>query len=334
MKPVFKIMVGNTDITATIRPFFISLSLRDDVGLAADTLDIELSEQDNRGNTLAWPPRGRVLKVWIGYEGEKLHYKGAFTVDELSYDVAEQVLSIHAKATDLLEGQAKVLSTVTYCNTTLRDVLRILAARNGWTLAISAGFVNKPVTYLAQADESDLNLLTRLGRLYGGIAQVKNGHLLFTETGSMKTASGRDMPSFLVSLSDLGPGAQYQELGRDYYTGVSAHYSGDQGSGTITLGTDTVLHVLREVYESKDQATDAAKAELKRIKGQNNTLSLPFVHGRPEMVAEAQIQLDVTFPAVIRMQPWVVSGVTHTLADGLSTSVDCVYPSTLEDTDS
>lgn len=328
MKPVYRITQGERDITATIQPFFQSLTMTDNVGLEADTLDLELSEQDNQGQALQWPPRGRILAVWIGYEGDPLHYKGQYVVDELSYQVNDRVLGIHAKSIDVA-STGKVLRSESYVNTSLGDVLTRMAARNGWSVAVSAEYQTIALPYLAQIDESDLHLLSRLGGIYGATAQVKNATLLFVRAGGLVSASGLPMPVFEIRLSDLGDGCSYQEMGRGYYTGAKARYSGEDGSGEVVVGQTEVLHILREVFDSQEQAQEAVNAELRRIQGQDNTLSLSLDVGMPAIVAESVIRLGVDWPQPIREQDWVAKSITHTLGDGLSTKIECVRSAAL-----
>ncbi len=296
--------------------------------MEADTLDLELNNKDAQGNELSWPPRGRELSVWIGYADQDLHYKGRFVVDELSYDIAGQVLGVHAKSADVM-GQGKVQRSQSWKDTTLGTVLGTLAGRNGWQVAVSDEYQQKRISFLAQHDESDLHLLSRLGLQYGAVAQVKNGSLIFVATGSRKTAKGQLMPVFTIPLMAIGEGGQYQEMGRGYYTGVRARYSGEGKSGTVRAGSTRTLYQLRDVFDTRDAAQDAVNAEMKRINGNNNTLSIPLDHGWPAIVAEAEIQLDNDWPEVIRKQKWATKSVTHSLGDGLSTRLECVKPGEL-----
>lgn len=331
MRPIFRIEAEGQDITELIQERLVELSLKDTVGFESDTLDLILH---NAGGVIARPRRGAQLQCWLGYQvagQEQLYYKGAFYVDELSESASPDQLSIHAKAADMLSS-AKVLKTRSFQQTTLGAVLETLAADEGLQLAVSSAYRSIVLPWLLQQDESNLALLTRLGQQYGAVATVKNKRLVFVPQGSMTTASGQPMPAIEVKLADCS-GWDYQELGRGEYTGAVASWRNDEGqSGQVQQGSVDVPWVIKTLFDSEDQATDAAKAELKRLNGDSNTLSLSLAHANPALCAEAQIQVTGLRP-YIDAQVWVVKDVSLTLSasSGFSGSVECVRPAALEE---
>ena len=63
MKPIFKIEADDKDITDLLSARLISLNISDETGLVSDKAEILL---DNRDNILDIPPRGTVLKIYLG----------------------------------------------------------------------------------------------------------------------------------------------------------------------------------------------------------------------------------------------------------------------------
>lgn len=322
MQPIFKITADDQDITTAIAGRLVELSIKDSSGFDSDTLDLTLN---NTGAGIARPRRGVRLQCWMGFKlpsgQEQLYYKGAYYVDELGESGAPDQLSINAKSADML-SEGKSLRTQTYVSTTLGAVLELIAARNGWQLSVGADYRGILINWLLQQDESDLAFLTRLGTLYGAVGTVKNSRLVFVQQGALLSQSGQPMPQMTVNLADCSAW-DYAELGRGEYAGAVANWRDDEGnSGTITRGGSPIW-TLRELFDSEDQATDAAAAELKRLAGGSNTLSLTLAHAHPALTAESEI-LARGFRSYIDAQRWVAKEVTLTLgASGFSGSVEC-----------
>lgn len=331
MQPIFKLTADDQDISRLIAERLIELNLNDSSGFDSDTLELALN---NTGGVLALPRRGVRLNCWLGFKvqgQEQLYYKGMFYVDELTESGAPDQLSIHAKSADML-STAKVLRTRSFQQTTLGFILERLAVDEGWQLAVSPAFRSLAVAWLLQQDESNLALLTRLGEHYGAVATVKHNRLIFVPRGSLTTASGQAMPAIRVSAQECS-GWSYQELGRGEYTSVLANWRNEDGqSGQVSVGSGALIWVMRELFDSEDQAKEAATAELKRLNGDSNTLSLSLSHANPLLCAEAEIQAQ-GFRPYIDAQTWVAKEVSLSLSasGGFSASVECVRPAALEE---
>ena len=80
--PAFKVVITTKDnkqqdITQVVSSRLINLSLTDNRGLEADTLDLELSDHDGK---LALPPRNATIQVALGWKGNILLMKCNFQV--------------------------------------------------------------------------------------------------------------------------------------------------------------------------------------------------------------------------------------------------------------
>lgn len=98
----------------------------------------------------------------------------------------------------------------------------------------------------------------------------------------------------------------------------------------MSVGSGALVWVMRELFDSEDQAKEAATAELKRLNGDSNTLSLSLSHANPLLCAEAEIQAQ-GFRPYIDAQTWVAKEVSLSLSasGGFSASVECVRPAAL-----
>ena len=169
--PIYRITVADVDIAHLISPRLISLNLTDNRGIEADTLDISLSDHDGLLNI---PPKGVELRLWLGWSNTGLVFKGTFTADEAEHSGAPDVLNIRARSADLRK-QLKTKREGSWSNTTLATVLQVVAGRNNLKPMINAALGALPILQLDQANESDANLLTRLGEEFDAVATVKAG---------------------------------------------------------------------------------------------------------------------------------------------------------------
>lgn len=96
MKPRFLVTVNKGDITEAIRPRLISLTVTDDTGMESDTLEIQLSDHDDR-NPLALPPTGAEAQVHLGY-GDDLQDVGTFVIDEVTMHGPPCVMTLRGRA--------------------------------------------------------------------------------------------------------------------------------------------------------------------------------------------------------------------------------------------
>ncbi len=104
--PAFKVQITTKDkkqqdITQVVSSRFVNLSLTDNRGLEADTLDLELSDHDGK---LALPPRNATISLALGWKGKPLIDKGQYSVDEVQFSgggSSADKLTIRARAADL-----------------------------------------------------------------------------------------------------------------------------------------------------------------------------------------------------------------------------------------
>ncbi len=227
-KPLWRIRVDGVDITASIDARLISLSLTDTRGMEADQLDLTLDDADGR---MMLPPRGAVLALALGGEGEGLTDKGTFTVDEVEHSGAPDVVTIRARSADLRAGLS-TQRTRSFHQLSVASILNDIAAAHGLKAAIAARLAGEIIDHLDQTNESDANLLTRLAGMFDAIATIKAGRLVFMPAGAGLSASGKPLPVMAITRQD-GDQHRFSIAERDTYTAVKALYNdielGQQG---------------------------------------------------------------------------------------------------------
>ncbi|MBA5956211.1 phage late control D family protein [Pseudomonas lactis] len=311
--PAFRLTVDGLDIAYMVSPRLMSLDLTDNRGVEADQLTITLSDHDG---LLTIPPKGAVLRLWLGWSDTGLVDKGTYTVDETEHSGAPDVLSIRARSADLRKG-LKTKRERSWSNTTLGEVLGDIAIGNNLTATIAGALDGLPILQLDQANESDANLISRLGEEFDAVASVKAGCLLCLPAGGGKTASGLDLPHITLTRID-GDQHRYLQADRDSYDGVRAYYydvNSAKKQEAIAGGGDN-LKDLRHTYSDQQSALRAARAEFRRLQRGSATLSYTLAMGRPDLIPELTYTLQGV-KAEIDEIIWYGGNVQHSLtADG------------------
>lgn len=217
--PAFSITIEGKDVTTVMDARLMSLTLTDNRGFEADQLDLELDDADG---LIALPRRGAVIQLALGWKGQPLFPKGAFTVDEIEHSGAPDRLTIRARSADFRET-LNTRREKSWHQTTVGEVVKEIAARHNLKVALGQDLTNKALDHMDQTNESDASFLMKLARQYGAIASVKDGNLLFIRQGQGRTASGKQLPVITITRK-AGDGHRFTLADRGAYTGVIASW--------------------------------------------------------------------------------------------------------------
>lgn len=356
MTPDFLLSVNAKDVTTNIRPRLLSLALTDNRGFEADQLDIELDDSDGK---LEMPARGAVVRLYLGWKGGALIDKGSFTVDEVEHHGAPDTLTIRARSADF-RGTLNSRREVSYHDTTLGAVVAQVAARNQLSATLGARLGELAVVHIDQTQETDAAFLTRLASLYGAVAAIKAGTLLFIRPGGGLTASGKPIPQLTLTRED-GDQHRFSIADRGAYTGVTASWlhtkdpapkkvkvqrktaekhlralehpaakkaattaakTPEAREGEYLAGTEDNVFALTTVYATRAAAMRAAQAKWERLQCGVAEFSLTLARGRADLFPETPVKVS-GFKSVIDAQPWIISKVTHSLSGrGYTTVLD------------
>ncbi|NIE70347.1 phage late control D family protein [Pantoea sp. Acro-807] len=349
LTPDFLLMVNAKDVTTNLRDRLISLTLTDNRGFEADQLDIELDDADGK---LTMPVRGAELSLFLGWKGQALVGKGTFTVDEVEHHGAPDTMTIRARSADF-RGSLNSRREVSYHDTTLGAIVEQIAGRNNLKAMLADGFATIAVAHIDQTQETDAKFLTRLATLYGAVAAIKAGRLLFIRPGNSVTLSGKPIPQMTITRND-GDWHSFSIADRGAYTGVSASWlhtkdpkpkkvklqrkaKAQQQStvahpdakktsaktdklqeakeGNYLEGNEDNVFTLTTVFSSQKTATSAAKAKWEKLQRGVAEFSLTLAMGRADLYPETPVKVS-GFKSVIDAQPWLISKVTHNLSSG------------------
>ena len=152
MRPDYRILVGQQDITPTVRDRLISLTLTDESGYESDTATLRL---DDRGSAIALPRKGATLEVFLGYRDEGLALIGLYIVDDVGLAGPPDSMTVRGHAVDVLAG-LKAHKTRHWPLTTIRQIVGEIASEHGLAPRVSSGLGAIRIPHIDQTEESDI----------------------------------------------------------------------------------------------------------------------------------------------------------------------------------
>ena len=311
MTPDFQIFIDGVDITSRINDRLLSLTVNDAAGTKSDTVRIVL---DDRGNRIAEPPDGALIRVFMGYKGLPLVHMGTFVLDTIDYNIAPDKMIITGKAADF-GGTIKDQKTRNWDGMALPDIVTTIAKEHGLAPKIADRFRNVRYDYLAQKAESDINFLTRTGKEHDALVSIKDQSLLFLGKGAGKSASGITLPQTWIYKSQLLPGSRVSKNKAVAYKSIAATWHNKQTGEkeTVKAGEGSPVFEVTHVYSSKKTAQQGAQAKLDEQARTGHSISLKVL-GNPIMRAEGQLVIVGLRSGI--PTTWSMEAVAHRLSGG------------------
>jgi phage protein D len=318
--PAWRVVLDGQDLTERFRPRLLDLTLSEARGGEADQLDLRIHDHDGR---MALPRRGVELSVAIGWADAGLVEKGTFRVDEVEHSGSPDILTIRARSADLTHPM-RTRRERSWHDVTLGNVVRNLAGEHGLQARIAPALASIGIAHLDQTGESDVHLLTRLGRQYDAVATVKAGSLIFLPIGSGTTASGEPLPSPLLRRQD-GDQHRYALADRDAYSGVRAYWNDKPGAQrkSVLVGESGNAKRLRQTYSSEAEAKRHAQAEWNRARRGAATFAYTLALGRADLFPEQKVRVS-GFKTEVDDTTWLIAKATHSItgSGGFTTQLE------------
>lgn len=289
MHPAYMVLAEGVDITAMIMGRLISLSVNDKPGIDADSFDLTLDDTDD----LIEPPRtGAKIKIFMGYMETGLTYMGEFVCDEPQVSVVPRTLTISGKSANVRDGLKAPKTRAFDDKPDLKKIYGKIASDHGLELKIDSGIGGKTLEYLAQTDESDLHLATRIAERFGAIAKIADGKLIVTKRGSGQSASGQAMPARIITLTDIKKASgKLKDRGR--FGSVKARWHDQPKAKKPEVEEkhgEGPAFTLRQTFATEAEAKDACKAKLAELQRRQADCSIEIM-GDATLGAEAKITL-------------------------------------------
>ncbi|WP_448132790.1 phage late control D family protein [Stenotrophomonas rhizophila] len=318
--PAWRVVLDGRDLTDRIAPRLLDLTLTESRGEEADQLDLRIHDHDGR---MALPHRGVTLQVALGWRGSGLVNKGTFIVDDVEHSGSPDIISIRARSADLT-GAMRSRRERSWHATTLGEILGGIAGEHSLKTAIAPALASIPVPHLDQANESDVNLLTRLGKRFDAVATVKAGTLVFSPIGSGTTPSGITLPASTITRAS-GDQHRFTLGDREKCTGVRAFWNDHKAARrrSVLVGDGTNETRLQATFASEAEAKQRATAELQRSGRGAARLDISLALGRADIYPEQPIGVS-GIKAEIDEVRWLVAKATHRIdgSIGFTTSLE------------
>jgi phage protein D len=315
-QPDFSVIInGETEL---VKERVVSIKTTDEAGIMSDSCEIEL---DNFDDAFPLPRTEAVISVSLGYKETELTKIASYYVKGIVIDGARKTIKIKANAASKAMRSQKSRSHEGSANEAVADI----AAEFGLDPAVSDDVESLDLEDFPQFAESDMNYLTRMSQRVGAVAKPSDGHLIFANDMGAKSASGENLPTKYVDVSEVGEyTCSFRETEEDGAVGTvfANWYDKEKGEYfSVKSGSGNPEYELDEVFSSEKSALAAASAKLKRVVKSNKTFSFS-THGRPDFFAESPIVLR-GFSSKIPTD-WIISRVEHTLSsNGFTTQVEC-----------
>lgn len=316
MKPTFKILADDEDVTATIADRLISLTVIDEEGGSADRLEIML---DDRGSAIKFPETGALLDVSLGFKETGLSYMGKYAVDGVSGEGPVLALSIRATAANMI-GNIRAPQTRSWEDVALKDIVSKIAAEAELEPVVAKAIEATHYSFIAQTAESNLHFLTRIGRDLNATVKPAAGKLVMLLKGEGKTATGEEIEPFDLPVSRLTDWRWKLEERADYGS-VEAEWGDMDGGATqkVVRGDKEPVHKLRHVFATKPEAIRAAEGALSFAGREAFSMSIEVAGFEPRAFAGGLMRLPEMRGGL--EGEWHIKTVTHRLDSALVTSL-------------
>lgn len=327
LTPIWRITVNGNNVSDRILPRFVSLAITDDRANDSDEVELVVSDHDGR---VELPSTGDTVTVAIGWLAETvaapyrqfdsdemgfpvgLIDKGSYTVQAVEYSGAPDIITIRARAANLLDS-LRGLRDASWHDTTVGAIVNNVAARNGIKATVDKEVAIRKVKHADQLSESDASFLRRLAQTFDCICTVKNGVLLFSQARAARTPRGKQLPPVLITRGD-GDQHRWSRADRDAYSGVRAMYNNVKTGGrkAVIAGISGKAKELRTTFASEADALAAARAEWLRIQRGIFAFEITLAYGRADIIPQRPARV-AGYKHQIDKTTWIVTRVRHSL---------------------
>jgi phage protein D/phage tail protein X len=316
-EPDFSVIInGNTEL---IKERIVSIHTTDEAGIMSDSCDIELDDFDD---ALQFPKTEAKVEVSLGHKDSGLTKIGSYFVKEISIDGVRKIIKISASA---VSKKMRSQMTKSHNDQSMGDLISSMAENLELDSAISDEFSDMDLEDFPQFAESNMNYLTRMSQRVGAVSKPADGHLIFAENMSGKSASGKLLETKYIDISEVAEySCSFKETEESGGIGTIFANWYDKNAGEyhmVSSGTGDPEYELDEIFSSEKDAKTAANAKLKRVVKANKKFEFSTI-GRPDFFAEHPIMLR-GFSTKIPTN-WITSRVEHTLSsNGFTTRIEC-----------
>ena len=301
MTPNFEVSLDGSDQTDTIRPLLSKIEVFDKAGVDADVCDITLKATES----VAIPASGTDVEVKLGFRETSLWEVFKGVANRVGYSGPPDLLHIQATGIALSDDKRLQSSHVRSWNeATLGDIVTDIIQVAGFKARVHDSLSSIEIKRHIQSIETDIEVLTQLMTLYGGVLKSDGETVAVVPRDSLERASGGKLASVTVKRGEC-VNYSYSQHHRQGYKTVVAFWQDETEMGATRAyieGTGEPELRLKTIFSTEDAATKAARKELAKVK-QIHTFRASMVGrfvavGSPLKVDDFPKQLDRDYQVV------------------------------------
>lgn len=315
--------VDGQDITGLLQPRLVEAVVVDGTGLEDDGLTLTV---DNEDEVIDRPRKGAKVQFSGGYKETGIRSYGTFVLEDVEKTAPKRHLTIIARA-GAPGDTLKERKYRSFEEQTVRQLISKIAGEHGLKPAVGSDLASIVLPYRAQLGESDMHLLTSIGKRLGAVATPKDGHLVFARKGKGVDIAGRALTSVIIGLDDLYGEDAFLLRGtsRSKYGTIRAFWHDPETSNRRMVEDQSEGRMLQlpEVYQSEDEAKAAIEGARNNHERAEETLTVS-IHGRIEAQAEANLVVvgidrdgDGTWSIETAEHVWSGSDIYHTTIEAV-----------------
>ena len=257
LTPDFKIEVNGKDVTENIRKHLVNLTFKDETADESDEITLTFDNLYKR------PKYDDEIKLYLGYKETGLYYCGAFLVQ--TTEKTQNFLRVKATSANFTVNLKKKHNR-SFENLTLKELVKKIAKEN--SLNFKCDFEDVFFKHLAQTEESDLNLLNRIAKMYNATFNVKNNTIIF-----LKKQKSENLPVFEIDRNNVNS-YSIKYANKTLYKSVKAiyHDTKENKQKESIFGNGEPQYILQDSFKDENEA-------LKRAEGILNLLNSGIVSG-------------------------------------------------------
>jgi phage protein D len=324
MVPDYRIEIDGQDITARLKNsrLMVSLEVVDQVGIESDSVTLVIADP---AGSIAMPRQGAEMTVYLGYEEKELIRQGIYIVDTVTPKGPVRTITVKAHAANMRD-LLKESKSRSFDNITAFDLVNRIASEHGLQAVVSNDIADYTWQHIDQTDESDMHLLTRLGKDLDAVSKPTLNKWLFVPRGQQKAASGIALPVISLSPTDITDWSATLD-DRPQYKSVTTQYQDIESAElkTYTAGTGSPVKRKNRIYANQTEAQAGAEGELKRLLRSSGRCTINMA-GRADVFAEGPLNLSGFKQAVDG--EWIVKSTRKkiTKSDGFKTTIQGELP--------
>ena len=262
------------------------------------------------------PPKGTRYVVSVGWSAGALAKTGVYTVQRASIGGDPEsgyTIAVECRAADLAD-KAKTADSGHWDDKTLGEIVDEVAGQMGLSAKVAPALRSIRIPYRARLDQEPVDFLSDLADDFGGAFKVAGGHVVMTERGSGKSASGAPLPTIrMIHDATYGFSFDFEPRGDDAEA-LATWW--DEETGTWRTETDTGAGKGRlarpHPWPSKGEAVRGARAKRGERQRQSATGSIEGP-GDPSAVAGCPVVASGYGPDADGTA-WIAESIDHEIS--------------------